>query len=456
MNVETFWHEYEEALAASGMNKDGVKWAHKRAKYFIESTKRVRLADKTSEDIKGYLCKQVSSGKLDDWQYVQLVDALHVLFVKLVKSTWSESFPWEKWKLPHLNFASDIDYYSNGSVAIHSAEVGEKFRDTLDGLKARELFAKELTLLREEIRRRSYSIRTEHSYESWVMRFLTFNEYRNPAELGEVEIKSFLSYLANKRNVAASTQNQALCAIVFFYAEVVKKPLKDFSDFKRAKRPKRMPVVLTYDEIGRLFSNLSGLHYVMAGLLYGSGLRLMECIRLRVQDVDFDGGQIMVREGKGKKDRITILPKKYAGILKEHLVSVRALHDADRKAGVGPVYLPTAIARKYRNAGIEWRWQYVFPSMKLSTDPRSGFIRRHHIHESVLQRSIKTATNNADITKKVNCHTLRHSFATHLLMANYDIRTVQELLGHADVSTTMIYTHVLNKPGLSVRSPADM
>lgn len=456
MDADTFWQLYERELASFGMNAQAVIWARKRVAYFVESTKRVRLSDKTAEDIKGYLSKQVVAGRMEDWQFGQLIDAFSVLFVRLVKTSWAKEFPWELWKSPHLHFASDIDYYAHPSVDLHANVPKEVFRDTLDGMKARERFGRELGTLREEIRRRNYSIRTEHSYETWVMRFLTFHGYGDPNTLSEPEIVEYLTYLANKRNVGASTQNQALCALVLFYKVVIGKVLGDLDDFQRSKRPKRLPVVLTHEEIGRLFAKLTGTPYVMAGLLYGSGLRLMECIRLRVQDVDFDSEQLTVREGKGKKDRMTMLPKKYAGPLTEHLVGVRKLHEADRKAGVGPVYLPDGLSRKYLKGGLEWRWQYVFPSFKLSTDPRGGAERRHHIHESVLQRSIKKAANEADITKKVNCHALRHSFATHLLMANYDIRTVQELLGHADVSTTMVYTHVLNKPGLSVRSPADM
>jgi integron integrase len=456
MDADTFWKIYERELMSFGMSAPAVDWARKRVTYFVESTKRVRLRDKTAEDIKGYLSKQVVAGRMEDWQFGQLVDALKVLFVGVVKASWAEAFPWEQWKSPHLHFASEIDYYAHPSVDLHANVPREVFQDTLDGMKARDLFGRELGALREEIRRRNYSIRTEHSYETWVMRFLTFHGYREPQMLAEPEIVAFLTYLANKRKVASSTQNQALCALVLFYKVVIGKPLGDLDDFQRSKRPKRLPVVLTHEEIGRLFAKLSDTPYVMAGLLYGAGLRLMECVRLRVQDVDFGSEQLTVRDGKGKKDRMTMLPKKYAAPLKEYLVGVRKLHDADRKAGVGPAYLPDALARKYPKGGLEWRWQYVFPSFKLSIDPRGGAERRHHIHESALQRSIKKAADEADITKKVNCHALRHSFATHLLMANYDIRTVQELLGHADVSTTMIYTHVLNTPGLSVRSPADM
>ncbi len=456
MDAEAFWKLYEDALSADGMEGKALQWARKRIEYFIASTGRVRLSEKTAEDIKGYLCKQAAGGKLEDWQYGQFVDALRVLFAVVMKASWAGAFPWSEWKSPQLNFAADIDYYANPSVTLHAAPQKQVFRDSLKGMRARAQFDDELAALREEIRRRNYSIRTEHTYEAWVMRYLTFHEYRDPKELSEGDVHNYLSYLANTRKVGAATQNQALCALVLFYKVALSKPLGDFSDFARAKRPKRLPVVLTHEEIGRLFANLEGVPFVMAGLLYGAGLRLMECIRLRVQDVDFDSEQLTVRDGKGKKDRMTMLPKKYAAPLKAHLVSVRDLYNADRGAGVGPAFMPDALARKYPKAGTEWRWQYVFPSVKLSTDPRGGSIRRHHIHESMLQRSVKKASDQADITKKVNCHALRHSFATHLLMANYDIRTVQELLGHADVSTTMIYTHVLNKPGLSVCSPADM
>jgi integron integrase len=288
------------------------------------------------------------------------------------------------------------------------------------------------------------------------MRYLTFHDGQNPRHLDMSQVQVYLSYLGNTRAVAASTQNQALSALVFFYDHVLKKPLGDLEDFVRAKRPKRLPVVLAREEKARLFDHLTGVHHLMAGLLYGSGLRLMECIRLRVQDIDFQNRQIVVRDAKGRKDRVTILPEKFASDLHEHLEKVRTLYEQDRAASISGVYLPTALARKYLQAGTEWGWQYVFPATKLSVDPRSGRVSRHHIHESVLQRAIKAAARQANIAKQVNCHALRHTFATDLLRANYDIRTVQELLGHADVSTTMIYTHVLNRPGLVVKSPADL
>jgi integron integrase len=277
------------------------------------------------------------------------------------------------------------------------------------------------------------------------------------SELGQPEVVAFLEYLAVGRGVSASTQNQALNALVFLYAQVLRQPLGTVGEFVRAKRPRRLPVVLSRPEVKRLLDALDHTTFaLMTGLLYGSGLRLMECVRLRVHDVDFDYHHIVVRDAKGQKDRVVPLPERYREALQDHLGDVKRLHEEDKQRGLGQVYLPEALARKYPHAAQEWGWQYVFPSGRLSVDPRSGTTRRHHIHENGLQKSVKKAAQSAGITKKVNCHALRHSFATHLLEAGYDIRTVQELLGHADVSTTMIYTHVLNKPGVSVRSPVDM
>ena len=265
----------------------------------------------------------------------------------------------------------------------------------------------------------------------------------------------FVEHLAVKGKVTASTQTQALCALVFLYDKVLERPLGDLGKLTRAKRPRRLPVVLSEIEAKSLIDALDGTHQLMAGLLYGSGMRLMECVRLRVQDVDFSYGQILVRNAKGQKDRVVPLPKRFTEPLRDHLAQVRRLHGDDLAQGLGEVYLPDALARKYPKAARDWGWQYVFPSGRISVDPRSGGRRRHHVHENGLQKFVKKAAQKLGIPKKVNCHSLRHSFASHLLHSGYDIRTVQELLGHADVSTTMIYTHVLNTPGLAVRSPAD-
>jgi integron integrase len=273
--------------------------------------------------------------------------------------------------------------------------------------------------------------------------------------MAETEVTQFLTHLAREAKVAASTQNQALSALLFLYKEVLKREIGWLDQVERAKRPTRLPVVLTKDEVHKLFQHLHGTHRVMAGLLYGSGLRLMECIRLRVKDIDFGYANILVRDGKGAKDRITMLPLNLAQTLERHLQRVKVQHEEDLEAGFGRVYLPTALERKYPNADREWNWQYVFPSSRISLDPRSQRKRRHHVEEGALQTAMKNAARASGISKPATCHSLRHSFATHLLENGYDIRTVQELLGHKDVSTTMIYTHVLNKPGLGVRSPLD-
>jgi integron integrase len=312
-----------------------------------------------------------------------------------------------------------------------------------------------LDQVRDVIRRKHYSFRTEQIYLGWIRRFILFHGKRHPGDMAEAEVTDFLTSLARDGNVAASTQNQALSALLFLYKEVLKQEIGWLDGVERAKRPVRLPVVLTRDEVRKIFAHLHGTHRLMAGLLYGSGLRLMECVRLRVKDVDFGYAHVVVRDGKGGKDRITMLPINLARPLERHLEKTKAQHEEDLEAGLGSVYLPTALERKYPNAPKEWAWQYTFPSTRISTDPRSQERRRHHVEESSLQLAMKKAVRASGISKPATCHSLRHSFATHLLENGYDIRTVQELLGHKDVSTTMIYTHVLNKPGIGVKSPLD-
>jgi len=316
--------------------------------------------------------------------------------------------------------------------------------------------AKLLDQVREVIRFKHYSIRTEQAYIQWIKRFIFFHHKRHPREMGEEEIQTFLTHLAAQQKVAASTQNQALNALVFLYRKVLNMEPGGFGEFERVKRPAKLPVVLTKEETQRLLAAMKpGTLSLMARLIYGTGMRLMECLRLRVQDVDFERNQIAVRDGKGGKDRVTMLPQAVKEELRQHQQRVKILHETDLKDGFGNVYLPYALDRKYPNAERQWGWQYVFPSSKRSTDPRSGQLRRHHTKELCLQRAIKEAVRVAAITKPASCHSLRHSFATHLLEAGYDIRTVQELLGHESVETTQIYTHVMQKPGLGVKSPLD-
>jgi integron integrase len=298
-------------------------------------------------------------------------------------------------------------------------------------------------------------MRTEQAYLDWIKRFIRHFGKRHPRDLGAAEVSEFLTHLAVAGQVAASTQNQAKSALLFLYREVLDVELPWLDDVESAKAPRRLPVVLTQAELVALLARLEGTNALVCRLLYGTGLRIMECLRLRVKDVEFERGEILVRDGKGFKDRVTMLPTSLAPLLREHMVRVAELHRQDLVAGHGEVWLPYALERKYPNAGREWAWQYVFPSAKLSVDPRSGVVRRHHVADQAVQRALKLAVRAAGVAKPATPHTLRHSFATHLLESGYDIRTVQELLGHSDVSTTMIYTHVLNKGGRGVRSPLD-
>lgn len=312
-----------------------------------------------------------------------------------------------------------------------------------------------LDQVRDALRTKHYSFRTEESYIEWIKRYIMFHGKRHPKDMGVEEVKAYVTYLATERQVAASTQNQALSAILFLYRYVLQTDLALPGKLVRAERPKRLPTVLTQEEARRVLAAMSGGVQLMAMLLYGSGLRLMECLRLRVKDIDFGNHQIIVRDGKGEQDRVTILPDSVIPALQIHLKLVRVIHQQDLKEGYGEVFLPYALARKYPSASKEFIWQYVFPASVRSLDPVSKRTRRHHLDPTVLQKAIRQAARSAGMEKPVSPHTFRHSFATHLLQSGYDIRTVQELLGHKDVKTTMIYTHVLQRGGLAVKSPLD-
>jgi integron integrase len=313
-----------------------------------------------------------------------------------------------------------------------------------------------LDLMRDKIRVKHYSIRTENQYLQWAKRYILFHKKRHPKDMGGSEVEAFLSHLAMVGHVSASTQNQALAALLFLYREVLEQELPWMDDIVRAKKPQRIPVVLSKAEVAKVLKLMQGVHGLIARLLYGTGMRIMECCRLRVQDIDFDRCEILIRNGKGAKDRVTMLPETLLSELRLHLAWRRAMFDGDLAKGMAAVYLPDALVRKYPNAATSWAWQYVFCSGSYSVDPRSGHERRHHLDEKLVQRAFKKAVIASNITKPATPHTLRHSFATHLLEGGYDIRTVQELLGHSDVSTTMIYTHVLNKGGRAVSSPLDV
>ncbi len=450
--VRRFWDRYLELLHQQGVKPPADRWCVTRAEAYIKATAGRRLVEHTPADIHRYLSDLGGIGRMSDWQFRQSVDAIQKLF-ELVGVSWLREVDWDFWRdsahtLP-LNHPTIARASSQPALP---PLPGDATPDDGAGT-GRNVTA--IDRLVTVIRQRNYSIRTEEAYRSWTERFLAFIGHRDPRAAGTAEVVSFLETLAVRGNVAASTQNQALNALVFFYDHALEQPLGDLGGFVRAKRPSRLPVVLTRGEVLRLLDRLEGTYQLMTSLLYGTGMRLMECLRLRVKDVDFAYRQIVVRDGKGQKDRVTPLPEKLIEPLRAHLQKVKALHEEDLRQGNGEVFLPFALAKKYPNAAREWGWQYVFPSGRPSVDPRGGAIRRHHLHENSLQKAVKQAATAARLTKPVNCHALRHSFATHLLETGYDIRTVQELLGHADVSTTMIYTHVLNRGGKGVVSPLD-
>lgn len=454
-SISKFWGDFKKEAAEQGVKESAQRWYVIHVEQYIKAAEGRRLREHGPADVTGYLERLGRDPRIKDWQLGQTAHALQIVFCNLLGVSWSKEVDWPGWKEgsrslspEHPTVARDYSPrdHSGPGPAGDSGSLNEVRRDHHEILNR----------LVSGIRTRHYSIRTEQAYEAWMCRYIAFNDGKPPERMGGAEVAAFLEHLAVKGRVSASTQSQALCALVFLYDKVLEQPLGELGRIARAKRPKRLPVVLSKQEALALIDAMEGRHQLMAGMLYGSGMRLMECVRLRVQDVDFDYGQLLIRNAKGQKDRVVPLPQRFREPLRAHLGQTRRLYEEDLREGLGEVYLPDALSRKYPNAAKEWGWQYVFPSGNLSVDPRSGKQRRHHVHENGLQKLVKRTAQRVGISKKVNCHSLRHSFASHLLEAGYDIRTVQELLGHADVSTTMIYTHVLNTPGLAVRSPVDL
>jgi len=439
------WRRFLELVHSRGTREPFDRWYVIRAEQFERGLHGKDPAACTGEDLSAYLDAVGRSARLQAWQFRQMVDAIEILLGKVMRLPWAEDFDWAFWR----DSARNLD--PGHATVARESDVADA-RSTANGNAGRREGL--LSATATEIRRRNYSYRTEQTYLQWIRRFAGFCGGRDPRTLGAAEVKAFLEHLAVDRTVAASTQNQALSALVFLYRNVLDQEL-ELGAFRRAKRPKHLPVVLTRQEARALLGHLRGTSHLMASLLYGAGMRLMEVVRLRIKDIDFEYAQIVVRNAKGAKDRVVPLPQVTVVPLRAQLARVRGLFDEDRRRGLAGVFLPDALARKYPDAGKEWIWQFAFPSGRVSTDPRSGIVRRHHIHENGLQKAVKAAAITAQIPKKVGCHSLRHSFATHLLEDGYDIRTVQELLGHNDVSTTMIYTHVLNRGGRGVRSPLD-
>ena len=456
-SASRFWDKYILKTIAYNVPEGARRWYVRHVEDFIKAQSGRRLVTLTADDIENYLKKKGRSATVADWQFKQVVDALRILFTEIVTPVWGNVFDWSGWRdgareLPadHATLARSVgNDDKNGSLPTNSSnDKGvEQFKQRFPDLYTRFIAV---------VRSLQYSIRTEKTYIHWISRFVLHGRFSTVDDIRIDKITPYLEHLAVNRNVAPNTQRIALNALVFFYRHILKLELDSKLDFRRAKKPQRLPVVLSRDEINRLLDGISTAPYrLMASLLYGSGLRLMECIRLRICDLDFDYKQIVIRNAKGNKDRVVPMPARLVASLKEQCEKVRSLHAEDLEAGYGEVHLPYALARKYPSAAKELRWQYVFPSVRISVDPRTKKVMRHHIHENNLQKWVKKSSDKVGLPKKVNCHALRHSFATHLLQAGYDIRTVQELLGHADVSTTMIYTHVLNRGGRGVISPLD-
>jgi integron integrase len=425
---QSLWNDY--ACLLRNLNfpdrkrKYFVIWAQK----FEQFLNGVPLEQASQEMVQAYVTNLKNDPSIMEWQAEQAAESLDLLFEKLL----------------HVHSPAQSQPFK------------QCFKDAIvDASAIRRNYGALMDRVITEIRIRHYSIRTEEAYLDWIKRYITFQDLKDPVTLGASHIKDYLGFLAEKRNVSASTQNQALHAILFLYIQVIGHNPGDVSDFARAKRPVLMPTVLSGGEVDRLLEKLDGAYYMMAGLLWGSGLRIMECLRLRIKDVDLEQRTITVRNGKGGKDRFTMLAERFVGPLKKQIDDARKVFDGDRAQNIAGAGVWPALQRQAPNAGKEWIWQFVFPSSKLSVDPRTRTVRRHHMFEDVLQRHLKRAAADAGIDKRVSCHTLRHSFATELLKKGADIRTVQELLGHSDVSTTMIYTHVLNRPGIPVKSPAD-
>ena len=449
-----FWNCYISQLYNKPVKPGSERWYVIHVERYVKSIPELKLKYHTAKNVLHYITVIGGNKSLKPWQFCQQIEALEILFCDVLKTSWSRKIDWEYWYSSAKTLETSHPSIARAAEQENITIPSEFSHYSLKQIKQEHhaIFKKVLN----EIRRRHYSYRTEQTYIQWIARYIAFHQNKSPIEMRGHELVQFLEYLAVKRNVSANTQSQALNALIFLYHKTLNIELGELGNFVRPKKPVVLPVVLTQQEVKNLLSHMSGIHYLMAALLYGTGMRLMECITLRIQDIDFQYKQIHVCRGKGQKDRPVPLPDSLKEQLKIQLQHAKKQHQSDLAKGGGNVYLPDALSRKYQNAEKEWRWQYVFPSGRLSVDPRSQIIGRHHLHETTLQKHVRKAANKAMINKHVRCHTMRHSFATHLLEAGYDIRTVQELLGHADVSTTMIYTHVMNTPGLTVKSPLDI
>lgn len=462
-----FWEHYAEVLRSQYVREARIPYYVRFVERFIRSGPSP-LRQRSPQDLDHFLEDLGRNPRLEDWQAIQAVDALELLFCHLVITPWASRYDWEGWRLGFRELPPSHPTLARSQASSSVAQRSGTLADP-PGAPAQSL----LDRMRSEIRVRNLSIRTEQTYLDWIRRFLGWCP---PAKHGESpeadsgndeqsidlapdfwieQMREFLRHLAEDRLVSAATQAQALNAVIFLARHVLGLESTDLGDLQRPRPKKRLPTVLSRREVHAILGQLSGESRLMAQLMYGCGLRLMECIRLRFKDIDLDQNRIEVRGGKGDKDRVVPLPSVAKESLRGHLQELRALWEDDCRASAANVWIPDALSRKYPGAGAELGWQWVFPARKLSIDPRGGKVRRHHVHENGIQKLLKKAARDAGISRRVSCHTLRHSFATHLLMNHTDIRTIQELMGHSDVSTTMIYTHVVGQPGIVARSPLD-
>lgn len=450
--IERFWHNYLSILEKAKIPAKVRPWYRKHIEQYIAAHQELRLAQHQPPLVDDYLNAKGRIPSLPEWQFRQIADALRLLFCELVRPEWAARYQWNYWRA----FAKALEpEHATLARETPDKQLVNPSRNPLL-TKFRETYPQAHTDFIKTLRVRDMAARTESTYEHWLSRFFAHTQWASLDAIGPEQISAYLEDLAFERKVSSSTQKTALNALVFFFREVLGRDTEKLLGFARASPKRRLPVVLNAEEVRTMLNTMQGRSRLMAALMYGTGMRVMECVRLRVQDIDFAYSQITVRYGKGGKDRVVPLPQRLVPALQAHLREVKKLHDEDLSLGYGEVLLPLSLARKMGKSARGFGWQYAFPSYKLSADPRGGVLRRHHVHQTSLQKAIRTAAQRAQIDKRVTSHTLRHSFATHLLEAGRDIRLVQELLGHADVSTTQIYTHVIGKSGLAVRSPLDV
>ncbi len=447
----SLWTRFSRHLKTRRVKSIAIDWYIKHVQRFLQKAKNTPCSELSADRVIVYLQLLADDSFVSSFRLNQSIDAIQIFLRDFLHKDYVDAINWQSYK-------KDARYARNGSY-VESLDIPELIAKRVQrfdkNLRGRHEII--LTKVVKVLRVRNYSRRTEDTYLLWILRFLRFIKTTEEADICEQHVREFLEYLALSRHVSPNTQKLALNALSFLFNFGLERQLGSIGEFVKAKSQQRLPVVLSKNEVKLVFKQLTNKrHHLMTGLLYGAGLRLMECVSLRVQDIDFDYQQIIVRNGKGFKDRVVPLPLKYIPALRLQITAVNKVFEADSALDIDSVYLPFALERKYPNAGKQLGWQFLFPATRIATDQRSGKTRRHHLHPTALQRAIRKAGLNSGITKRVHTHVFRHSFATHLLEAGYDIRTVQALLGHSDVSTTMIYTHVLNKPGITVSSPVDL